>query len=244
MSKKLQITPSRPIITASEINKHLSDPDNIHWVLMDQLMDDTPEQCVDGRSSTGIIGTPGGNMGEFILALHAAELVTNKTTTNTQVSHIFKNYLLRFNAFYMHTDTHALDHLKEELNKNNLFKNIPTKTTKDIEKLIRKPNPSIQSTLLEYLINPANIGCGHIKLMLSHPDEYSVRPKLIRSAIKAYFQALWEDTKLDYTVLAADHAEAAVLTVLIEDKKITTKTMVPTVVSMGKTTKCLSAIPK
>jgi len=234
MSNKISINPSRQIITSKQIKKHFSDKDNITWVKVDDLTTGEPEQCVDGRSQDGIIGTPGGNMGEFILMLDAAEKVAKETIRSAEVFHILSQYIKHFGAFYMHTDTHALQNMLSVIKKDKQFSDLKIKTISDIEELIRKPSKEHQPALLEYLIQSSSVGCGHIKLMLNYPNEYGVRTKLITTAIRAYFRELWGGTPLDYVVLDHEHEESAVVVVMVEDKMIDKNTMIPTVASMGK----------
>lgn len=234
MPTNVHIKPSRTILSTKKITTHFNNPQNIKWVKLEHLLQDTLEQCVDGRSSEGIIGTPGGNMGEFILALDAAEKVTDVWIRPNEVFYLFDEYLKRFGAFYMHTDTHALEHLLQDVNKDKLFSGLGLKTVSDMEKLIRKPAKKYQASLLEHLTQPANTGCGHLKLMLLHKNEYQVRITLIKTAVRAFFSALWRGEDLSYVVLKADHQEGAIITVLVEDANLTPETMIPTVASMGK----------
>lgn len=223
MKSFFQIKPSRPIITASQIKNHFQNPQNLSWVPIKSLLSSTAEQCVDGRSRTDIIGTPGGNMGEFILMLAAAEKVTGSKICSKEIYPLFEKYLKLFGKFYMHTDTHALNHLAQELK------------LKNITKLIRRPSRKIQPSLIEYLLEPQNIGCGHLKLMLLNPHEYQIAPALIKTCIRAFYHKLWSDGKqLEFVVLDKDHQEGAIVTVLVNSKNITGKTLIPTVASMGK----------
>jgi len=208
-------------------------------------MSSTAEHCVDGRSTQGIIGTPGGNMGEFILMLAAAETVTGSKIRSAEIFPILEKYLKLSGAFYMHTDTHGLKNLKKELKSNPLFAKYKNVSIKQIEKLIRKPAKKYQASLVEYLIQPQNIGCGHLKLVLLNPQEYTIRPELIKTCIRAFYNKLWSNNKnLEFVVLDEDHKEGAVVIVLVDSKKITPQTLIPTVSSMGKDHQMFIAHPQ
>jgi hypothetical protein len=47
----------------------------VRWVKMAALLLHGKSSCVDGRDDHGVIGTPGGDAGEFLLALTSIERV-------------------------------------------------------------------------------------------------------------------------------------------------------------------------
>ena len=67
------IEKSEKRILSPEETKRFIEEGQITWVEAKDLLDATAESCVDGRGHDGIVGTPGGNAGEFILALTAVE---------------------------------------------------------------------------------------------------------------------------------------------------------------------------
>jgi hypothetical protein len=77
-------------------------------------------KCLDGRYRNGIIGTPGGDAGEFILALIVYEdmLSAGKKLTQDNVDYILKQYLKTMiqPRFYMCTDDSAINHIQKEMN--------------------------------------------------------------------------------------------------------------------------------
>lgn len=77
-------------------------------------------KCLDGRYRSGIVGTPGGDAGEFILALIVYEdmLRGGKKLTQDNVDYILKQYLKTMvqPKFYMCTDDAALNHVQKEMN--------------------------------------------------------------------------------------------------------------------------------
>jgi hypothetical protein len=42
----------------------------------------------------------------------------------------------------------------------------------------RRPAREDQARLLGLLADPAYLGCGHLRLLIQHPDQYRVRPQL------------------------------------------------------------------
>lgn len=53
---------------------------------------ETPFFCLDGRNSDKALYTPGGDFGEFLLALHVFEGLTNNLSAS-DVLNLFENYL-------------------------------------------------------------------------------------------------------------------------------------------------------
>lgn len=212
-------------LNASDIRRHLEDDSHITWVLAKRLLADTMESCVDGRGELGIIGTPGGNAGEFLLALAAAESASGQTIDAARVPGYFEAYLSAFGRFYMHSDTHALAHLP-----NDLLTHAQSGET-EAERLgnfLRNPPAELSGRLLDELIQPQHIGCGHIKLMLTRPDDYGVRPELVRAFLDAFFRSLWAGAEVDFVVLEGDHQEGAVVNVVVEGEVIG-ETPIPTI---------------
>lgn len=212
-------------LTADEIRQHIAQDDHIEWVLAQDLLADAMESCVDGRGDIGIIGTPGGNAGEFLLSLAALEQVSGERFVPEQVDHFFEAYLQAFGRFYMHGDTHALGQLPSDL----LDRAQPAENdARRLESFLRQPPPEVRERLLEELLRPQHIGCGHVKLMLTRPDEYGVRPELTLAFLRAFFRALWSGGSVDYVVLDGDHQEGAVVNVVV-DGEVNRDTPVPTI---------------
>lgn len=154
--------------------------------------------CIDGRHEHGIIGAPGGNMGEFLLLLTALDAVGPPIGTD-EVAGLLDGYLREFGRFYMHTDRNAMDWIAGQLGRPGLEAN-------DIE----TAPVGAREELLELLTDARGVGCGHINAMLLDPDAYEVRPELVRAALRAFFDEIWNyDTgaDLDYVVLEGVHTE-------------------------------------
>ena len=62
-----------------------------------------------------MIGTPGGDAGEFLLVLAALEQATGTVLDEETVLRTLLANLDNFGVFYMHTDGHAFDTLTESL---------------------------------------------------------------------------------------------------------------------------------
>ena len=168
--------------------------------------------CIDGRERNGIVGTPGGTAGQFLLMLAAFEKAQGETIQSDEVQPILERYLEKVPGFYLHTDAHAVGHLKEMFGEFNIH------TGKGVNK----------DDILKALVNPKNIGCGHIRYMLLQGKEnYRIRPELVEEFLKALYLLLWEDEKkIELAILGGEHEEGAVVTVVV-DGDITPETKLP-----------------
>lgn len=132
--------------------------------------------CVDPRSEYAVLGTPGGDIGEFIIALSAVEQLLQFEFTEAQVKDLFEGAVLAFsenyrNRFYMHTDEAAIEKLKE-LSRFDL---------KDPHAVYDR------STFFQSIINPETVGCKHLRGMLENPGSYGVRDILVQGVIKSFY---------------------------------------------------------
>jgi rhodanese-related sulfurtransferase len=176
------------------------------------------EACVDGRGEDAVLGTPGGDAGELLLALAATEEVTGELLTEGDIVALFDAYVESFGRFYFHTDDHALRHLGAELRRDPRF------SDRDLEaealgELLLHPPTELREPLLEHLLDPANVGCGHLRLLMTNSEAYGVRPELSRALGRVVFRLLWSEPELfDFVVLHGDHHEEAVVNVVMPDR--------------------------
>jgi len=205
---------TRQILNAETLKKYLEQEGSIEWVRLETLLAETPESCVDGRGDKGIIGVPGGNAGEFVLALSTYEDLTGAKLGDDQIEKIFEEYLKRYGKFYFHSDTHALAHMGVDENE------------------LRNPAPEKREKILEELTDPKNIGCGHLKSVANDTKGYGVRREIINGMIRAFFKNFWNGNEnLNFTVLSGDHKEGAVVIVKVDakDEDVNGDTEIPTV---------------
>eukprot|EP01133_Synstelium_polycarpum_P002269 gene2269-2571_t len=200
-----------------EISSHLK---NLRWVDAK-----TAEwSCIDGRGTEGELGTPGGDSGEFLLML---ALLKDRVKPE-DVQTLLDEFIVTTpnDKFYLHTDDHTLDHLRETLQ---------AKYGKDLYgdnfDITLPDTPAHEEQILEELVKPENIGCGHIKLIAKMPADYELPIELTEAFIRAYFRGLWNDTANhnlnfhihDFVTLYAGHTEKAVY-------NIKCKGLLPTIV--------------
>lgn len=116
-----------------------------------------------------MLGTPGGDAGEFILAtqIYSDMMGQNAYLTEEKILNLLKDYLtsMKQNSFYMATDDVAVYHIEKELNIIGLN--------------ITKPKQAYIADLLTLVVEPENVGDLHIKLLLTESSNYSVNKTLV-----------------------------------------------------------------
>ncbi|MBO6939505.1 MAG: rhodanese-like domain-containing protein [Deltaproteobacteria bacterium] len=211
--------------TASSLQTYLGELPIRHVRAAALLLEGT-ESCVDGREEHAVLGTPGGDAGELLLALSTLEELTDRELTRDEVQHFFEAYVEGFGRFYIHTDDHALEALAATLAADPRFRDahpdpelapVASRGADWAEALVRHPPQALRAPLLEALTQPDHIGCGHLRLVALHPEEYDVRPGLTSLLLEVTFRTLWHAPEaIDFAVLHGDHVEEAVVNVRLD----------------------------
>jgi len=96
-----------------DISKLIGNIEDLSYVSIEE----SSFKCLDGRYSKPILGTPGGDAGEFLMALSVYEDLVITTLTQEMVDNFFASYLsfMKQDKFYMCTDDTAVNHLETEL---------------------------------------------------------------------------------------------------------------------------------
>ncbi len=212
---------ARPL-ELGEIQGHVGDPRSVRWVKMSAFLTHGRLSCVDGRDDHGVVGTPGGDAGELLLALAATELVTGRPIGPRTLASLLERYLDTFGHLYLHTDTHALNRLILAMREDpRLADELPPRETQGPgwRKYMARPPEHVQRLILEHLAEPDHIGCGHLRLMLQNGEEYGVRQDLVRAFLHAYYTMRWNgSTEAEFVVLGGGHQEGAVVSVRLAEE--------------------------
>ena len=206
-------------LSKQAIEEHLGDTAKVRRVKLAAFLLATQTSCVDGREGRAIIGTPGGDAGELMLGLAAVEQLTGAIVDAKNVSALTRAFADTFGGIYLHTDNHALNHLTRSLSADKRFaERVNTlRTINDWEGFLKQPPRELQSALLEHLIQPSHIGCGHLRLALTNPERYKLRPELLSAFFNAFYMEYWGGARdLEWVVLGGDHKEGAVLNVTVD----------------------------
>ncbi len=188
----------------------------MRWIKLAAFLLHGKHACVDGRDDHGVVGTPGGSAGEFVLALTAWERTVGLTLDDAQVQALLAAYVDTFGRFYLHTDTGATAAFFTSMRQDpRLATTVPRlERAEDWRRYLSAPPEALREALLEHFIQPGAVGCGHVKRMLTLPDVYGVRSELVRAMLCAFHRLRWTGAPgLDYVVLGGGHDEAGVVIV-------------------------------
>ena len=169
----------------------------------DALSGDVWVGCVDGRHPDCVAGAPGGNAGLLVLLLATWEASVGRPLRPEEVEVIFRRYLDHFGSFYLHTDREAQGRLAAALGLE----------VGEVDALIRNPAPAGEdrTRLLEALLLPSHVGCGHLRLLLEEPETYRVRKALVEEVLRNFHLLVWKgDARLVLDILGGPHQEVAV----------------------------------
>lgn len=206
-------------LSADQIEDHIGDPFSVRWMKLASLMLFGCQSCVDGRDETGIIGTPGGDAGEFLLALSALESLTGEPISDQQLRALIARRVDTFGSFYMHTDVHAANTLIKAMRADRRMDAALEGVfeTTEWRRFYASPPESVRPVILEHALEPAHIGCGHVRLMMQHAADYRVRRELTDAFLRSFMSLRWDGTEeLALKPLPGGHEEGAVVNVLIE----------------------------
>jgi len=191
----------------------------IVWTRASTLLGASGASCIDGRAETPVLGTPGGDAGELVLSLSALEQELGRPLGAEWIASLFDRYVEAFGRFYLHTDGHALERLGRSLRRDPRTHGQapPEGDHAALLGFLRAPPPALEAVVLEMLVRPEHVGCGHLRMMIERPERYGVRPGIVADVLRAVFTRAWQRPELlDLAVLEGEHEERGVLEVRIE----------------------------
>ena len=150
--------------------------------------------CKDSRGDEANFGAPGGDFGEFLLALDCYSSIS-KAEIDAEI--IFGRWLdercSKERPFYLHTDRPALMRLFQALGKGQEELKDPLDLNKELQaKFIQEFGRSSKFQ-----------GCGHLRLILEDVEEksYEIRRKLFESLSAAFFKKYFEsDDRVQFKI--------------------------------------------
>lgn len=209
-------------LDVAAIRAHVGDPAAIKRVRVAALLLQTKASCVDGRDQHEVIGTPGGDAGEMLLKLAAVEAMTGRRLTEAQVEGLLIGHLDAFGRFYMHTDLAAINRFIGSMRADPALAEAlpPRDSAPDVwRRWNAAPPAACHERILEHLIQPAHVGCGHLRLMMENSEAYGARRGLCESFLRAFFRLRWAGAiEAEYVILGGGHQEGAVVNVLVEEE--------------------------
>lgn len=210
---------TRRALSADDVRAQVGDPRALRWMKLAAMLVNGRLCCVDGRAESGLIGTPGGDAGEFLLAAAALEALTGRRLDEPALRAMLLCRGDAFGRFYMHTDVHASNDVIVSMRGDRRLDEALAKVAEPLEwrRFLRRPPEELRDIVLEHMLDGPRLGCGHLRLAMQRGDDYGVRPALVRDLLRAFFRLRWEGVDdHEVGVLPGGHAEGAVVNVLIE----------------------------
>jgi rhodanese-related sulfurtransferase len=205
-------------VTAADVQTHVGDRLSVKWIKLPALLVRGLVSCVDGRDDSGVIGSPGGDAGELLVALRALERLIRRELSESDIATLMARRLDVFGRFYMHTDVHAANEAIKTLRADQRFDDALQTVKEALEwrRFWASPPRDLRSTLLDIMLQPQHIGCGHLRLASTRPDEYETREPLVRAVLRMFHQKRWDGApEMEYVPLGGGHTERAVLNIRI-----------------------------
>jgi rhodanese-related sulfurtransferase len=210
-----------PNLSIEQVEEHLGDPLSVRWIRLAALVLHAHLSCIDGRDDRGVVGTPGGDAGQFLLTMAAIESTLQRPLDPGLITALLERRIDTLGGFYMHTDHHALEAAAASMQGDPRLEAALTeyRDPRERRQFLKRPPLVLREAVLEHLCQPAAIGCGHIRLMYQRAADYQVRPGLVLDFLRAFFHARWEGAfRAEYELLHGRHDERAVLNTRIEAK--------------------------
>lgn len=135
--------------------------------------------CKDSRGDYENFGAPGGDFGEFLLALDCFKKTGKRNSEiSFNVDGMFEKWLKercsKGRPFYLHSDRPALNKILKSIGKEE-GSDLPT-------------DPIGREKFIESFGNKSEFqGCGHLRLMLENPEGYSIDLDLFSQLSRAFF---------------------------------------------------------
>lgn len=204
-----------------DIVEHVGHARSVRWVKVAAFLLNGRLSCVDGRDHVAVVGSPGGDAGELVLALGALEKLTGKPLNDQTVFELLRRRLDAFGRFAFHTDTAAGNRLIAAIRSDPRTQDAVGGITDPLafRSFFASPPEAIRPALLELMSLPAHLGCGHLRLMTQFPQRWGVRDGLTVQVLRAALELRWRGRHdLEVTPLPGGHSEGAVVNVHISEE--------------------------
>lgn len=211
----------QPELTVERIEQHVGDPQSVRFLKLAALLLHGRLSCVDGRDESGVIGTLGGDAGEFLLLLGAIERTTGKRFSLPETRALFARRLDALGRFYIHTDVTSSNALIKSFRSDRRLDQALEHVFEPLEwrQFLLSPPREVREIMLEHMLQPGHLGCGHVRLMWTNSERYGVREELTKNFIRAFLLARWDGAiDAEFVPLPGGHAERAVLRVNVADE--------------------------
>lgn len=137
--------------------------------------------CKDSRGDSENFGAPGGDFGEFLLALNLYNEDLDEEAVDELLEKWLKERCSKERPFYLHSDRPAVQRLLKSIGQEHE------------ENPLEIKDESTKLTFIEHFGKGAEFqGCGHLRLILENPEGYSLNLILFSHLSKAFFSRLFK----------------------------------------------------
>lgn len=168
-------------MNSDQINKAIGNPLNQKWAKADiQHISD-----FQGRTEAQIIGFPGGDLAQFVLALNVYMGIIDASLEESECVDLLRQYLKKSKkaSFYYPSDFDVVALISQDLD------------TATID-LTQPPSKDFRPRILNMLSTPLYQGSAILRIMLQRPEAFRLRSaktmSLTACAIRAFFTVLWD----------------------------------------------------
>lgn len=203
-----------------EIAEHVGNTRSVRWLKLAAFLLNGRMACVDGRDATAVVGSPGGDAGEFVLALGALESLIGDALPDSAVDTLLARRVEAFGRFAFHTDVHAGNRSIAAMRTDPRTSAAVAGISDPVEfrRFFGSPPAQYHDALAEIMVRPEHIGCGHLRLMTQNPARWGVREGLTQRVINTAIHLRWQGLReLEVTPLPGGHGEGAVLNVRVAE---------------------------
>jgi hypothetical protein len=179
-------------------------PHRLVWLPTQEVLQNVPCTCIDGRTSGMRYSAAGGSIGIIIHVLNQLEARQNTSLSNEAIQGLLVHFASTISPVYLHTDQHTLDLIYARLG---LDSNTKLKSLTETQ----------QRSFIELATQTDFQGCGHIKLLMQLPHDYDVNKEVVEKVLKQFFILFFKNTpNVLFDVLAGQHEEEHV--VIVEEQ--------------------------
>ncbi len=203
-----------------DIAEHVGHARSVRWVKVAAFLLHGRLSCVDGRDHVAVVGSPGGDAGELVLALGAFEKLTGKSLDDRTLFELLRRRLDAFGRFAFHTDTAAGNRLLTAIRNDARTKDSVAGQSDPLwfRQFFASPPEQVRPALAELMTLPAHMGCGHLRLMTQFPARWGIREGLVSQVMRAALELRWRGRHdLEVTPLPGGHSEGGVVNVHISE---------------------------
>jgi len=146
--------------------------------------------CMDFKGQRAIIGTPGGDFGEFMLAYNVYQDIEKQKgfsydTVKANLASFIDKHCSPARPFYKHTDAARVESLAAQMR----VANFPN------------TRPADTSAWFKALVDPEMQGCGHLRSILHSTPSYNIQNKLAENLVCAFYDLYWDPLYQEKMVL-------------------------------------------